>query len=111
MAGTATPTLSQDAQDLNLKWRAYDAVDLSFKVLAADLSGPYAAEVRDSPNRSGKLLATLTVVATLVGSDTLFRLTLADSSKVRSNAFWDLQQDGGRTILGGQVIVVEDVTV
>ena len=111
MSGTPVPTLSQDAKQLNLEWRANDPVDLSFIIRATDLSGPYTAEIRDKPNRRGNLLATLTVAATLVGSDTLFRLTLADSSPIRQNAFYDLQQVGGRTLLAGMVIVIEDVTV
>lgn len=105
-----TPTLSQEAENLNLKWRAFDPVDLVFIVLDVDWSGAYTAEVRDAPNRDGRLLASLVVTATYIAPDTRFRLVLADSSPVPNGGYWDLQATAGPTRLAGRVIVVQDVT-
>lgn len=126
---TPVVTLSQDAEELNLKWRYDDVVSMSFLVVDVDWSGTYRAHVRDQPNRTGRLLAELSVTATYISDPTnavlasllledpglsgvtQFQLDLADSSAVRGGAFWDLQQDGGPTRLAGTVIVVQDVTV
>lgn len=105
-----TPTLSQEAQSLHLKWVAFDPVDLTFTVLDVDWSGAYTAQVRDAPNRDGRLLASLIVTATYVAPDTRFRLVLADSSPVPNGGYWDLQAAAGPTRLAGRVFVVQDVT-
>lgn len=110
--GTPIPEISQDAQELNLRWRAHDPVDLSWKVKNADWSGTYRAEVRNAPNRAGQLLGTFVVTATYDAPSamTQFRLQMADSSQVKGDAWWDLQQASGPTRLAGRVFVVPDVT-
>lgn len=105
-----TPTLSQEAEELNLQWVANDPVDVSMVALDVDWSGTYKAEVRDQPNTRGRLLAALDVTATLVDTDTHFRFVLADSSTVPNGGFWDCQQDDGPTRFAGRVIVVQSVT-
>lgn len=109
--GTPVPELSQDAEELDLKWRSHDVVNMTFTVADVDWAGTYKAQVRDRPSRKGALLAELNVTATLVDGDTLFTLALADSSTVPNGGFWDLQQVGGPTRLAGRVIVVQDVTI
>lgn len=104
------PTLGQDAEQLDLKWTAFDPVALVFYVVDTNWAGTYKAEVRDQPHRHGRLLDELDVVATYVAPDTEFVLTLADSSKIPSGGYWDLQEVNGPTRLGGRVIVVADVT-
>lgn len=104
------PVLSQETQRLDLKWVAFDPVDLEFWVADVDWHGVYTAQVRAEPHRHAKLLAELTVTATYTAPDTHFSLTLADSSKVPSGGYWDLQEEGGPTRLAGRVIVTADVT-
>lgn len=104
------PTLDVTAEQLDLKWTAFDPVALVFYVTETDWSGDYKAEVRAQPHRHAPLLDELTVVATYEAPDTRFELTLADSSKIPSGGYWDLQEVGGPTRLTGRVIVVADVT-
>jgi hypothetical protein len=119
MSGTPIPELSQDAAALNLRWRANDAVSLSWRVRNVDWTGTYRAEVRDKPSRAGALLGTFVVVTAFDATPTpeaplgktTFTITMADASDVKGDAWWDLQEDGGRTKLAGRVFVTPDVTV
>lgn len=104
------PVLGQTSRRCDLAWVAFDPVNLVFTVLAADWSGTYKAEVRDGPHRHANLLDELTVTAVYVAPDTNFTLTLADSSKIPSGGWWDMQQDNGLTRLSGRVIVTADVS-
>jgi hypothetical protein len=104
------PVLTQESARLDLQWVAFDPVDLEFWVKDCDWSGTYKAQVRAAPSRKSHLLDELTVVATYSAPDTKFTLKLADSSSIPNGGYWDLQEAGGPTRLGGRVIVSADVT-
>lgn len=102
------PTLSQDANTLNLEWVAGDAVSLAFTASFVNWAGTYLAQVRADQNSSSTLLGTLTVTATYNGSGTDFTLTMSsvDSALIPAGLYyWDMQQVGGVTRLKGTVTV------
>lgn len=106
--------ISQDASELGLRWVQGDVVGLQFTVEDNDWSGSYTAQIRRSRNASAQLLGTLTVTATLNGTDTDFTLAMSalNSAAIpHGTYYWDLQQTGGVTRLWGSVEVKPQVTV
>lgn len=107
-------TLSQEAEDLNLKWHEGDPVSLAFTVKGVDWSGDYKAEIRAQKNLVSPVVKELAVTAVLQGVDTAFTLAMsaADSAAIVAGRpwYWDLQQVGGVTRLQGQVLIDAQVT-
>ena len=106
-------TISQGSAVLNLEWVEGDFVSLAFTVAGVDWSGTYAAQVRTARSVTATLMGTLTVVAAYDGTNTNFTLTMsqANSALIPSGTYyWDLQQVGGVTRLGGVVKVDLQVT-
>lgn len=103
--------ISQAAEWLDVEWNLDDPVSLQFTVADVDWTGTYVAQIRASQDNDAELLATFVVTATLVGADTAFTLTLADSTTVpRSGGHWSLKEVGGVTRLIGRVIVLASVS-
>ncbi len=110
------PVLSQAAEELDLEWTRDDPVSLAFRVQGANWSGSYSAPIKAVQKESASTLATLTVTAIWVPIDPIdgkaytdFTLSLANSTPVQVNAFWELQVTGGVTRLEGRVLLKSSV--
>lgn len=111
-SGSST-TISQSSATLNLEWVEADPVSLAFAVAGVNWAGTYTAQVRSARSATATLMGTLTVTATFDGTNTNFTLSMsqANSALIPSGTYyWDLQQVGGVTRLGGVVKVDLQVT-
>lgn len=108
------PTLSQDAEELNLSWVEGDPVSLAFNVADIDWSGGYILQIRARANPAASpLLMDLIVTANYVAPDTEFLLasTAVLNTLGPGKYKYDMQQVNGLTRLRGTVIVVAQVSV
>lgn len=108
-----TVVLSQDAEELDLVWIEQDPVALAFAV-AEDWSGVYTVQIRTRRSPTAPLVGVLAVAAVLADGVTTFTLTMSEEASalvLAGSYYWDLQQTGGVTRLGGRVIVKGQVTV
>lgn len=104
-------TISQAAEPVDLEWVEGDPISLSFTIESVDWSGSYLSQVRTSADASTVAL-TLTVSATLDGSDTDFVLsaTAVANTLTAGRYAWDMQQVNGVHRMGGTVFVRQRVT-
>jgi len=70
--------------------------------------GTYTSEVRAKKDETTPLLATMSVSATVVATDTVFtiNMTREESEKLPAGTyFWDARDDAGTVRLSGKVVI------